>query len=335
MTISRALKVDLNITPFYHCVTRCVRRTFLCGQDNETGQDFSHRKDWIVGRIKQLASIFAIKVCAYAVMSNHYHIVIFVDTAQAEGWENSEIIERWKALFPNDAAQFINKSLNSDEIKAKLELWRMRLLSVSWFMRCLNEPIARSSNLEDNCTGRFWEGRFKSQALLDDGALLSAMAYVDLNPIRTKQANTPEDSEFTSIHERINVLAKTLAKKTTQDINEAKQPRRLMAFTAGRPQNMYNEPTIDFKLSDYLKLVDTTGRIIRENKKGAISEDLAPILFRLKLTPKGWLDMVKSLERSFYHAIGEQEKLMNFGVRYSSRAPKGLVAAKHCYLKVA
>jgi REP element-mobilizing transposase RayT len=334
MTISRALKVDLNLTPFYHCMTRCVRRTFLCGVDKETDQDFSHRKGWIVGRIKQLASIFAINVCAYAVMSNHYHVVLFVNAAQALAWNDQDIIDRWKLLCPRNAAQFINGSLNQKQLQMKITLWRERLMDISWFMRCLNEPIARSSNLEDNCTGSFWEARFKSQALLDEGALLSAMAYVDLNPIRAKQTTTPEDSEFTSIYERIKMITKGLAKNPSQDIDKTRQPTRLMAFANGKPQEE-DEPTIDFRLSDYVKLIDTTGRIIREDKKGAIPDELSPILFRLRLTPRGWLDMVKGLEQGFFHAIGAEDKLICFGSRYSKQAPFGLNAAKHCYLKVA
>ncbi len=94
MTISRALKVDLNLTPYYHCMTRCVRRTFLCGQDDETGQDVSHRKEWIVQRIKKLASIFAIKICAYAVMSNHYHLVLIVNQNETKYWDDREVLER-------------------------------------------------------------------------------------------------------------------------------------------------------------------------------------------------------------------------------------------------
>jgi len=69
----------------------------------------------------------------------------------------------------------------------------------------LNEYISKRANIEDNCTGHFWESRFKSQALLDERALLTCMAYVDLNPIRACMAKTPETSEYTSIQERIKI----------------------------------------------------------------------------------------------------------------------------------
>lgn len=337
MTIARASKIDLNSTPYYHCMTRCVRCSYLCGQDALTGQDYNHRKALIVTRLKTLADVFAIKICAYAIMSNHYHLVLFVDEEQARAWDDNAIKERWAALFPQDARRFEMMTLPPAEAKLKLSLWKERLMSISWFMRCLNEWIARLSNQEDHCKGRFWEGRFKSQALLDDGALLSAMAYVDLNPIRAKMASTPEESEFTSIYERIKIASKHLkkiSKPSAQQYNQAPQPQQLMPFSQGKKQKK-STPTLDFLFSDYLQLVDYTGRVLREDKRGAILKELQPILTRLNLKPQGWLTLVKELETKFFHAIGQSTTLIYFNQQYRTRAPRGINAAKACYLNAA
>ena len=204
--------VSLADTPYYHCISRCVRRAFLCGIDAHSGFDFSHRRGWIVERMKKLAGLFAIDLCAYAVMSNHYHVIIRVDREQALSWSDVEVAKRWLQVFtgPELAQRFIKDEMLSvgelDRVKVWIDSWRKRLHDLSWFMRCLNEPIARMANREDHCKGRFWEGRFRSQALLDERALLACMAYVDLNPIRAALAGTPEASDFTSIQERINSL---------------------------------------------------------------------------------------------------------------------------------
>jgi len=167
-----------------------VRRAFLCGVDSHTGFNFEHRRQWIVDRIKLLSSVFAIDLCAYAVMSNHYHLVIKIDVDEARQWSDEEVARRWMQIFSGSVLmhQFLaNASLTKAElayIADLLSTWRGRLCDLSWFMRCLNEPIARMANSEDQCTGRFWEGRFKSQALLDVRAVLACMTYVDLNPIR-------------------------------------------------------------------------------------------------------------------------------------------------------
>ncbi|MDN5871630.1 MAG: transposase [Nitrococcus sp.] len=99
MTLARHRQVSLEETPFYHCMARCVRRAFLCGEDSLTGQSFEHRKQWIVDNLMEFARIFAIDVCAYAVMSNHYHVVVQVDLERARAWSDEEVIRRWRQLF--------------------------------------------------------------------------------------------------------------------------------------------------------------------------------------------------------------------------------------------
>ncbi|HVM98440.1 MAG TPA: hypothetical protein VMT89_18745, partial [Candidatus Acidoferrales bacterium] len=189
--------VDLDATPFYHCISRVVRRAFLCGNDPLSGSNFDHRKLWIAERLKQLAGIFAVDICAYGLMSNHFHVILHVDSARARSWGEAEVTQRYQRLFRHAVKDA--RELPAETLARKVRLWRERLRSLSWFMRCLNESIARRANREDDCTGRFWEGRFRSQALLDEGALLTCMTYVDLNPVRAGLATKPEDAEFTSI----------------------------------------------------------------------------------------------------------------------------------------
>ncbi|WP_240352513.1 transposase [Agarivorans sp. Alg241-V36] len=86
MTRAREQQICLDSTPYYHCICRCVRRAYLCGEDRVTGTSFEHRKQWIVDKFTQLTQVFSVEVCAYAVMSNHYHLVLRVNQEQAEQW---------------------------------------------------------------------------------------------------------------------------------------------------------------------------------------------------------------------------------------------------------
>ena len=220
MTKPRTQLVSLEDTSFYHCTVRCVRRAYLCGDDHDSGRNFGHRKQWLVSRLRFLSYVYAIDLCAYAVMSNHYHVVMHVDQARAQAWSDEEVVEsvgcscitvplvdRWLA----DRSAM--GQAERDKATEMINEWRERLCSLSWFMRGVNETIARMANKEDACTGRFWEGRFKSQALLDEAALLTCMTYVDLNPIRAGMETTAEDSDFTSIQQRLFDIIKYKDKK--------------------------------------------------------------------------------------------------------------------------
>jgi len=223
MTRRRSSLISLQDTPWYHVVSRCVRRAFLCGDDAHSGQNFDHRRQWMVDWILRLSAIFSIDVAAYAVMSNHYHIVLRVDAERAKAWSVEELLLRWTQLFTGPV--LVQRYLSAERERMKpaeiqrveqfAEEYRQRLMSVSWFMRILNQNIARQANKEDQAKGHFWESRFKSQALLDETALLSVMAYVDLNPIRAGIAFTPEESDFTSIQVRIEGVEETMQPEET------------------------------------------------------------------------------------------------------------------------
>ena len=177
----------------YHCTTRCVRRAFLCGMDHYTGQSFEHRKTWVEQRLFLLAECFAVAIHAYAVMSNHLHVVLQLDPAWLAPWPDAEVAARWVKLYPPREDTEAARALKRERLlqqPERLTVVRTRLSDLSWFMKCLAEPIARQANAEDSCKGRFWEGRFKAQRLCDERALLAAMAYVDLNPIRAGLAST-------------------------------------------------------------------------------------------------------------------------------------------------
>ena len=186
-----------------------------------------------------------------------------------------------------------------------IEKWRHRLYDISWFMRNLNETIARRANEEDKCTGRFWEGRFKSQALLDDAALLTCMSYVDLNPIRAGMADTPEHSDFTSIQERIRHYHKILSQTDSRTEAQTSSPKGLLPFTGGEHQD--KGLGLSFSLPDYLELTDWVGRAIREDKFGAIPAELASILERLNIDPEAWLDSVQNYSKNYYTVVGPRE----------------------------
>ena len=204
MTSPRSQLVDPEAPGFYHCISRCVRRAFLCGEDALTGRSFEHRKQWVEDRLLELAGVFAVGVYAYAVMSNHLHVVVYADPSATLVWSPDEVAQRWVRLTPVRVDGEIDKAACETRAAAlagnadRIAVLRERLGSLSWFMRFLNEPIARRANREDGCTGHFWEARFKCQALLDDAAVLACMAYVDLNPIRAGLAPDLPSSPYTS-----------------------------------------------------------------------------------------------------------------------------------------
>ena len=327
MTRARHQLIDLSATSYYHVINRCIRRSFLCGDDPYSQRNYDHRRQWLVDRIKHLSSIFSINIAAYAIMSNHYHLVLQVDKVTADMWTMDEVIERWYRLYsghPMVDDYLANRNMSAvklAKVDEYVQCWRDRLYDISWFMKCLNEHISREANKEDNCTGKFWEGRFKSQALLDETALLSCMAYVDLNPIRAGIASSIMGSNFTSIQERLKQFKshqRQQAKPNT-DYHVPSQPHALLPFSPVADNN-----AIPLSYSDYFELVDWSGRHIDPKKTGFIDDSEPAILQTLGIDSDDWQLAVRDFRRQYGSFAGSEMQLRNYAHRHGRSWCKGV-----------
>jgi REP element-mobilizing transposase RayT len=311
MTRPRSELVSVNAEGAYHCVQRCVRRAFLCGTDAYTGRSFEHRKDWIETRIRLMAECFAVAIEAYAVMSNHLHLVLRMDPGTAARYADQEIATRWVRLFPprepsQSAIDSKRQRLLADP--ARLETIRSRLGSLSWLMRCLVEPIARRANREDGCKGRFWEGRYKCQVLCDTRALLAAMAYVDLNPIRAGVADRLDRATHTGAHVRI----------------EHMRAHPESAAMPLRPVLGDLRPVLPLSAADYLQILDWTGRTLAPAKRGQIAQDAPAILSMIDRDPERWRQRVAGFGSGWLRAVGTAQDLIALAERIGQQWLKGV-----------
>lgn len=338
----------------YHCVQRAVRRAYLCGVDKLTGKSFEHRKGWIRRRLEELSGIFGIDCLSFAVMSNHLHVVLRNRPDVVESWTDQEVAVRWWKLFParresnGDASEATAEDLKTLLQPKRIAEFRKRLSDLSWWMRALAEPIARRSNREDECTGRFWEGRFKCQKLADETALLACSVYVDLNPVRARIAETPEESEFTSIHERI--VAEREARgipvetkrerrgnrRARRELEKAKQrvaqgtrrddwltpiplDEKAEAYAGAMPNKRgvraSDKGFLAMNLEQYFQLIDWTGRQLRRDstrkasKRGRIPPQVEPILKRIGLCAGSWCDLIGRFGKIFKRVAGTKSAL--------------------------
>ena len=312
-----------------------------------TGKNFDHRKRWLVQRIKELAQYFSIDVCAYAVMSNHYHLVLHVNQEQAQSWTDEDVIKRWTTLFPGHGALIETLRLNKQTktaqrmLERRVKEWRSRLTDISWFMRCLNESVARRANREDDCKGRFWEGRFKSQALLDEKALVTCMAYVDLNPVRAGATESLDSSDFTSIQERLIEQAKRSKKRSYRQhrLLTRRAAKHLIGRKSGAKQSDLmslsglpgiTEERLPINQQAYFELLETTCKALslkNHDKARALhlmDEKLASVE-GINLGSESWLEGVVNFNRFYGVAAGSEKSLVLF---HRSRMKSG-VKFKH------
>lgn len=201
----RREQLDFENGGFCHLISRCVRQLFLCGKDHETGKDYSHRRAWIENRLLYLTSIFSVELFGYAIMENHYHLVLNFTPKAAALWSREEVARRWLRLFPKKSPNleeiWLQEALRDPEY---IERLRERLSTSPDFMKGLNEYIARRANHEEQIKGAFWGGRYHSKQIKNAEEMARCMAYVDLNPLRANVVKDPEQpGQYTSLVRRL------------------------------------------------------------------------------------------------------------------------------------
>ncbi|MCA9132300.1 MAG: hypothetical protein KDA45_04070 [Planctomycetales bacterium] len=311
MTAARSRIVDLSVTRWYHCISKCVRGAFLLS-DKEAKFPPRDRKAWLEQRIEELTGIFAISVAGYAILDNHLHALLRVD--ENKHWSAEEVVRRWFQLYPPRGKGRKLVPI-TDELVAKQardEKWvatrRKRLQTLGWFHKLLKEPLSRMVNKAEDCSGSVFEGRYKSIAVIGEEALLSVNVYIDLNPLAAGLAATPEECPYTSLKQRVEhakcagrtddlsvaMLGSVAASQAAEGLEEAnwlipiEDRRRLDSSREGMQEG--------FTLGNYLLLVDFTGRLFREGK-ATIAPELAAVFDRLGSSAEFWETRLMKLRK--------------------------------------
>jgi hypothetical protein len=249
----------------------------------------------LLQRLQELAGVFAIEVLSFSIMSNHIHLLLRTRPDLAAGWSDDEVARRWCGFAyrgRDEEQRFEPDSRKVNMLRAdaeRLHECRRRLASLSWFMGCVCEPLARRANREDRCTGRFWEGRFKCMAVLDDPALLTSSVYVDLNPIRAAVAETPEMSEFTSAYERIAARQEAAHQSSAGGFDGAAIENGISSCASERSRDGWLSPVSD---ADACRGVAREDADSDKSSAAVSSETLKPPSVRRRSSDRGFLPLL-------------------------------------------
>lgn len=314
MTQARSKLIPPGHAVFVHVTTRCVRRAWLFGKDRFSNRRYDHRCELIEARVRALAEVFGVGVYAFAWMANHFHLALAVRPDVVRSWSDEEVVDRWQRIYCSKCEKrSADRRAEMLADPARMQLIRDRLGSLSWFMKCLNEYISRIANREDQARGHFWEARFKSQVLLDERALLAAMAYVDLNPIRAGIAHNLIGSLHTSIRSRIKSV------RANPELANA----RLMPIWGSAAPTM---PPLT--VAEYIELVDDTGRQTRKDKRGAIAAAEPRALQVLGVDQDHWARKVKGVGSGFWRVVGTIDAIEQKAVAMKQKFLRGIGFAR-------
>lgn len=313
MATLRSKQVDVAVTRWYHCISRCARELFLMERKPEQAWD---RREWLHRRVEKLATVFAIEVGSFSILDNHLHLLAYIDVERGRGWEDAEVVRRWGELCPprdskrkvvEVTEEWVRKMLQDPEWVAER---RRRLLSLSWFHKFLKEEFARLVNAEDDCCGPVFNPRFKAIGVLDEESLLSTAVYIDLNPFAAGIGGTPEAYPHTSLSDRLGQLVPGLKWEDFRAALQGMAGQRLEL--AELEQGQWLCPLDDRResggarvgllagltLPKYVLLVDYTARLRREGK-AVLGGEVASILERLGATAEEWGEGQQRLRERF------------------------------------
>ncbi len=318
-----------SVSGFFHCTNRSVRRTVLCNKNDVNNNHYFHYKDWIEKKILELSNSFSVSLYAYAVMDSHYHIVLQLNSQSAIDWTEEQVAENWLRAFPgqlddpNYAKQRILKKLAILTNKDKLQLYRQRLGSVSWFLKCINESV-ENRNREENQVNWDLPGQESSYSpLLDTVSIISCMTYVDLNPVREKITEKIHTSSHTSIKKRISSI-------------KQKYPIAVQAYLDGSVQALTNKKyatPLSISLQNYIELVDWTGSLINKVNTIPTQDNINEFLCTHNLLEKKWFNRTMGFSNHYCELVGIIEQLISKLRQLKIKCQKGISAAKLLYNK--
>lgn len=332
----------------YHCFNRIVRRSHLCGFDPHTGNDYSHRRQWFYQRLRHYAQYFAIDVLAYAILSNHFHLVLRNRPDQVEAMDDREVVVAWLMICPQSGKQpdgsvepptepEIRSELNKPDRVPEL---RKRLSNPSWLIRQVSQYMGIRCNAEDEMRGHFWESRYGMTRLLDEAAILACLAYVDLNPIRSHLVDSLEAYRHVSIGERLRTLDDEAI-----DTSSWLAPIALHRETNGKAVTVANrvsregvekaietqsqEPLgcLPIRLEQYAELLRwLAGDKSPAERDAGVDEqetNSATALAQLGLDPTEFFDLVHNFRKRFFTAAGDSDSLRREAARRGKRRLNG------------
>ena len=319
MTVRRSDVFRPGDEGIYHCGSRCVRRGWLMGDDPLTGKNHNRRRRWALLRLSLMCQAFSIDLLFFAILANHFHVVLRTMPRLAKRWPDREVARRWLMVFPGKrtedplgvepADEDIGRlARNKDEIK-KI---RRRLSDISWWHRAFKEPLSRLANAEDGCSGAFWESRVWCRLVEGREGLFAVGLYNDLNLLRAGQCADPWATPYCSIGMR--VLAEKIVKEGGADpapwlaqFTLSECQTGLMGSSTGLRASDLG--CLDMTLDAYLKILRWAADESAKPRSGGMPQDLGRLARSQGLNPEKLSELIAMMPKIFPRMIGRAGQL--------------------------